>query len=81
MLAAVIPTALPPTSHGTAPAHLSSRSLPRACDRLISVKLLEDRQLERKGAAYRTYKRAVPSPLLLLPPAVSRVLGKLRRND
>ncbi len=42
---------------------------------LISVKLLEDRQLRTKGAAYREYMRAVPSDLIPVPPLVARTLG------
>lgn len=42
----------------------------------ISIKLLEDRQLENKGDAYRAYKRAVPSALLLLPPPLNRAIGR-----
>ena len=42
---------------------------------LVSIKLLEDRQLEHKGDAYREYQRRVPSALLLVPPPVGRWLG------
>ena len=42
----------------------------------ISVKLIEDRQLLNKGDAYREYQRAVPSPLLPIPPAVGRWFGR-----
>lgn len=41
----------------------------------ISVKLIEDRQLENKGDDYRAYMRQVPSALLLLPPALGKWLG------
>ena len=41
----------------------------------ISVKLLEDRQLENKGESYRLYQREVPSALLLVPPPLGRALG------
>ena len=40
----------------------------------ISVKLLEDRQLENKGDAFRAYQRCVPSILLPIPPMLSRLL-------
>ena len=40
----------------------------------ISVKLLEDRQLENKGDAFRAYQRHVPSSLLPIPPMLSRLL-------
>jgi steroid 5-alpha reductase family enzyme len=43
---------------------------------VISVKLLEDRQLTNKGELYRSYQREVPSPLLLLPPTMGRKLGQ-----
>ena len=42
---------------------------------LISIKLLEDRQLRTKGAAYLEYMRDVPSDLIPIPPALARVLG------
>ena len=42
----------------------------------ISVQLLEDRQLENKGDAYRMYRREVPSALLLVPPPLGRSLGQ-----
>jgi steroid 5-alpha reductase family enzyme len=44
---------------------------------LISVDLLETRQLANKGDAYRAYKRQVPSALLLVPPPLGRALGRL----
>jgi len=47
----------------------------------ISVKLMEDRQLERKGADWMEYKRAVPSPLVPIPPFVSRRFTSAREND
>ena len=42
----------------------------------VSIKLLEDRQLEHKGDAYREYRMRVPSALLLVPPPVGRWLGR-----
>ena len=39
---------------------------------LVSVKLMEDRQLENKGDAYREYMRRVPSDFVPVPPSVSR---------
>ena len=42
----------------------------------VSIKLLEDRQLEHKGDAYREYRTRVPSTLLLVPPPVGRWLGR-----
>ena len=42
----------------------------------VSVKLLEDRQLQNKGDAYRAYKQRVPSALLLVPPPLGRWLGQ-----
>ena len=36
---------------------------------------MEDRQLERKGADWLEYKRAVPSPLVPLPPFINRRLA------
>ena len=42
----------------------------------VSIKLLEDRQLEHKGDAYREYLTRVPSALLLVPPPVGRWLGR-----
>merc|ERR1719327_1575250 len=42
----------------------------------VSIKLLEDRQLQNKGEAYVDYKRCVGSPLLLLPPALNQRLGQ-----
>lgn len=42
----------------------------------ISVKLIEDRQVQNKGEHYVRYQREVPSPLLLLPPSVGRALGR-----
>ena len=42
----------------------------------VSIKLLEDRQLEYKGDAYREYRTSVPSALLLVPPPVGRWLGR-----
>jgi len=41
----------------------------------VSIKLMEDRQLESKGEAFVQYKREVGSPLLLLPPPLNRALG------
>ena len=43
----------------------------------ISVKLLEDRQLQNKGDAYRAYRRRVPSALLLLPPPLGHWVGRM----
>ena len=43
----------------------------------ISVRLMEDRQLENKGEAFKRYQQEVGSPLLLLPPAVNRWIGGL----
>lgn len=40
----------------------------------ISVPLMEDRQLQSKGFAFRAYRRRVRSSLLPLPPSVRRVL-------
>lgn len=40
----------------------------------ISIKLIEDRQLENKGDLYRSYIREVPSALLLVPPPLVRAL-------
>ena len=37
----------------------------------VSVKLLEDRQLQNKGEAYRSYRRRVPSSLLPIPPVLN----------
>jgi steroid 5-alpha reductase family enzyme len=42
--------------------------------RFVSIDLLEQRQLRNKGERYARYQRAVPSPLLLLPPALSRAI-------
>ena len=42
---------------------------------LVSVGLMEERQLARRGLAYREYRRRVGSPLLLLPRAINRRLG------
>ena len=41
----------------------------------ISVKLMEDRQLQAKPEAFRAYMREVPSALMLLPPPVNRAIG------
>ena len=38
----------------------------------VSVGLIEERMIKRKGAAYRRYMRAVPSKFFPLPPAVQR---------
>lgn len=43
---------------------------------IISVKLMEDRQLARKGKAFVRYRREVGSPLLLLPPVLNSPLGR-----
>lgn len=43
----------------------------------ISIKLMEDRQRQKKGDEWVAYTRVVPSPLLLLPPALNRWLGRL----
>ena len=37
--------------------------------------LMEDRQLERKGADWLEYKKAVPSSLVPIPPFISRKLS------
>ena len=44
----------------------------------VSIKLMEDRQRgsKGKGEAWIKYTRAVPSPLLLVPPPINRRLGK-----
>lgn len=48
----------------------------------VSVKLMEDRQLSRKGTAFVLYRRRVGSALLLLPPVLNIPLGHfLYRSD
>ena len=42
----------------------------------VSIKLMEDRQRGSKGEAWIKYTRAVPSPLLLVPPPINRRLGQ-----
>jgi len=42
----------------------------------VSIKLMEDRQLERKERAFILYQQQVGSALLLLPPCLNRVLGQ-----
>lgn len=42
----------------------------------VSVKLMEDRQIQNKGDKYREYQMEVGSSLLLLPPAINKLLGK-----
>jgi len=42
----------------------------------ISIKLMEDRQLERKGNDYVRYRRRVGSSLLPLPPFLNGLLGR-----
>eukprot|EP00548_Thalassiothrix_antarctica_P019461 CAMPEP_0194187536 /NCGR_PEP_ID=MMETSP0154-20130528/51323_1 /TAXON_ID=1049557 /ORGANISM="Thalassiothrix antarctica, Strain L6-D1" /LENGTH=68 /DNA_ID=CAMNT_0038907327 /DNA_START=307 /DNA_END=516 /DNA_ORIENTATION=+ len=42
----------------------------------VSIKMMEDRQLERKGRAFLEYRRKVGSALLLLPPTFNRLLGR-----
>lgn len=47
----------------------------------ISVKLIEDRQLDNKGEHYRQYTQETPSSLLLLPPQLGRRLGAWMYSD
>ena len=47
----------------------------------ISVKLIEDRQLDNKGEHYRQYTQETPSSLLLLPPQLGRHLGAWMYSD
>ena len=41
----------------------------------VSIKLMEDRQIEHKKEAFVNYQREVGSALLLFPPFVNRKLG------
>ena len=44
---------------------------------LVSIKLMEDRQIERKGPqVWREYKRKVPSALMVIPPVLNETAGK-----
>jgi steroid 5-alpha reductase family enzyme len=47
---------------------------------LISVPLMEERQLERKGNLFLQYQRKVPSALVPLPPALAHVICSFGRR-
>merc|ERR1712039_617981 len=49
----------------------------------ISVGLMEERQIKRRGDAFRRYQRQVPSSFFLIPPSLQRTLlgAELPRID
>jgi hypothetical protein len=48
---------------------------------MISVPLMEDRNLERKGEHYEKYMKEVPSSLVPIPPALARKLFNMPEEE